>query len=145
MVPMQCWRLHGRGFNEEGLETRIRLEKHYLPDASLERQDCDAVISNSLLHHVQDPVALWRTATKCVRPNSPVLVVDLLRPADPETVIRLVNQHAGDAPSLLRRDFIASLHAAYSLDEVRQQLLFAGLPHFCVEQVDELHLVAWGE
>ena len=131
--------------HEEGLETRVRLEKHYLPDASLEKQDCDAVISNSLLHHVQDPVALWRTAAKCVRPNSPVLVVDLLRPADPETVIRLVNQHAEDAPSLLRRDFIASLHAAYTLDEVRQQLIAAGLPQFRVEQVDELHLVGWGE
>ena len=31
-----------------------------------------------------------------------------------------------------------------TIDEVRQQLISAGLPQFKVEQVDELHLVAWG-
>ena len=90
------------------------------------------------------PVALWRTVAKCVKPNGAVLIVDLLRPPDHETAVRLVDQHANDAPPVLRRDFIASLHAAYTLDEVRQQLIAAGLPQFRVDQVDELHLVVWG-
>jgi hypothetical protein len=73
-----------------------------------------------------------------------VLLIDLLRPADHETAVRLVNEHAKDAPPVLERDFVASLHAAYTVDEVRQQLIAAGLPQFSVEQVDELHFVAWG-
>jgi ubiquinone/menaquinone biosynthesis C-methylase UbiE len=133
-----------RRVREEVLESRITLENHYLPDPSLEKQQFDAVISNSLLHHVLDPVAFWRTAAKCVRRNGAVLIVDLLRPADHETAVRLVDQHASDAPPVLRRDFIASLHAAYTTDEVRQQLVAAGLPQFRVDQVDALHLVAWG-
>jgi SAM-dependent methyltransferase len=128
----------------ERLELRIRLENHYLPDPSLETQSFDALISNSLLHHFLDPVAFWRTAAKCVKPGGSILVVDLFRPADPGSAVRLVNQHAKDAPTVLRRDFLASLHAAYTLDEVRQQLIAAGLPQLRVEQVDELHFVGWG-
>jgi ubiquinone/menaquinone biosynthesis C-methylase UbiE len=133
-----------RRVKQEHLESRITLVNHFLPDAALETQEFDAIICNSLLHHFGDPVALWRTAAKCVKPGSPVLMVDLLRPPDHDSVVRLVNAHAKDAPDILQRDFVASLHAAYTVDDVRAQLDAAGLPQFKVEQVDELHLVAWG-
>jgi len=133
-----------RRVREAGLESRIILENHYLPDAALERRVFDAVICNSLLHHFAEPTALWRTAALCAKPGGPVLMVDLLRPANHETVVRLVNEHAKDAPPVLQRDFIASLHAAYTVEEVRQQLRAAGLDGFQIDQVDELHFVGWG-
>jgi SAM-dependent methyltransferase len=133
-----------RRLRQEGLESRIVLENHYLPDAKLEMRAFDAVICNSLLHHVADPVRLWRTAARCAKPGAPVLIIDLLRPADHETAVRLVNECAKDAPPVLQRDFTASLHAAYTLEEVRLQLAAAGLTDFQVAQTDELHLVAWG-
>ena len=133
-----------RAVRESGLESRITLENRYLPDAELEAGKFDAVICNSLLHHFADPVAMWRTAARCGKPGAPVLLIDLLRPADHETAVQLVNKHAKDAKPVLQRDFIASLHAAYTLDEVRQQLKTAGLPQFSVDQVDEFHFVGWG-
>jgi SAM-dependent methyltransferase len=133
-----------RHVREAGLDSRIALEKHYLPDPSLERKSFDGVISNSLLHHLADPLTLWRTAAAAAKPYGAVLIVDLLRPPDHETVVRMVNEHAKDAPPVLQRDFIASLHAAYTLDEVRQQLKTTGLTNFEAEEVDELHFVAWG-
>ena len=133
-----------RAVRDAGLESRITLEKHYLPDSSIETKSFDAVLCNSLLHHFADPVELWRTAARCAKADAPVLLVDLVRPADPETVVRLVDEHAQGAPPVLDRDFTASLHAAYTVDEVRRQLISAGLGQFKVEQVDELHLVAWG-
>jgi ubiquinone/menaquinone biosynthesis C-methylase UbiE len=126
------------------LDARITFENRYLPDAALESREFDAVICNSLLHHIADPVRLWRTAVLCARPGAPVLIVDLLRPPDHETAVRLVNEHAQDAPPVLERDFIASLHAAYTVDEVQQQLRAARLSEFQVDRVDELHLVGWG-
>jgi ubiquinone/menaquinone biosynthesis C-methylase UbiE len=133
-----------RRVRDERLESRITLENHFFPDPSLEKRQFDAAISNSLLHHMADPIVLWRTAAKCVKPGAPVLIIDLLRPADHDTAVRLVNENAKDALPVLQRDFIASLHAAYSLAEVRQQLDKAGLPQFHVDQVDEFHLVGWG-
>src|SRR5262249_40990059 len=98
----------------------------------------------SLLHHFADPIVLWRTAAACAKPGAPILLVDLVRPVDHETATRFVKEHAAGAPPVLERDFTASLHAAYSVDEVLKQLVAAELPQFRVEQVDELHLVAWG-
>ena len=129
---------------DAGLDSRITLEKRHLPDRAIENRAFDALISNSLLHHFADPVLLWRTAARCVKAGAPVMLVDLVRPRDPETAARLVREHAEGAPPVLERDFTASLHAAYEVDEVRQQLIAAGLPHFSVERVDVLHLVAWG-
>ncbi len=133
-----------RAVRDAGLESRITLERHYLPDSSIETKSFDGVLCNSLLHHFADPVELWRTAARCAKADAPVLLVDLVRPADHETVVRLVHEHAQGAPPVLERDFTASLHAAYTVVEVRQQLISAGLGQFKVEQVDELHLVAWG-
>ncbi len=104
----------------------------------------DAVISNSLLHHVADPVVLWRTAARCAKAVAPVMLIDLVRPPDHQTAARLVEEHAKGVPPVLERDFIASLHAAYTVDEVRRQLMSAELSQFKVEQVDILHFVAWG-
>jgi ubiquinone/menaquinone biosynthesis C-methylase UbiE len=129
---------------EEGLESRIKLEKRFLPSEELETRTFDAVICNSLLHHFADPIELWRTAVKCVKPGAPVLLVDLLRPGSHETAVQLVNDLAKDAPAILQRDFIASLHAAYTADEVRGHLTAAGLGTFHVDQVDDIHFVGWG-
>src|SRR5262249_42710247 len=47
-----------RHVSDIGLDSRIILEKRYLPDATLEIPAFDAVISNSLLHHLEDPLTL---------------------------------------------------------------------------------------
>jgi 2-polyprenyl-3-methyl-5-hydroxy-6-metoxy-1,4-benzoquinol methylase len=133
-----------RHIEQAGLESRITLEERLLPDPAIETHSFDAVVCNSLLHHVADPLTLWRTAKACAKPGAPVFVVDLLRPPDEETALRLVDRHAADAPFVLRRDFLASLHAAYTLDEVRRQLVEAGLAGFTLDQTDELHFIAWG-
>jgi ubiquinone/menaquinone biosynthesis C-methylase UbiE len=133
-----------RSVHAAGMDSRITLEKRYLPDPSIETRSFDAVICNSLLHHFADPVALWQTAAHCVKARAPVMLIDLVRPPDHDTAVEFVKKHAAGAPAVLERDFVASLHAAYTVDEVRQQLIRAGLPHFKVEQVDELHLIASG-
>jgi ubiquinone/menaquinone biosynthesis C-methylase UbiE len=133
-----------RYVREAGLESRIALEQRYLPDTSLEKRQFDAVIANSLLHHFGDPVELWRTACRCAKPGAPVMLIDLSRPPDHETAVQLVAQHGTELQPVLQRDFIASLHAAYTVDEVRRQLIAAGLSKFQVDEVDALHFVAWG-
>jgi ubiquinone/menaquinone biosynthesis C-methylase UbiE len=133
-----------KAVSKEGLDSRITLEKRFIPDPSIETKSFDAAISNSLLHHLADPSVLWHTCKLAVKPGSPVLIVDLVRPRDPEAAARLVKEHAQGAPPVLERDFVASLHAAYTVDEVRRQITAAGLPHFKVDHVDELHFVAWG-
>jgi len=104
----------------------------------------DAVLSNSLLHHLADPLDLWSAVRESARPGAAVLVMDLARPADAATVERLLALHAAGAPGLLVQDFRASLHAAYRVEEVSEQLAAVGLDGLEVTMVSDRHLAVSG-
>jgi ubiquinone/menaquinone biosynthesis C-methylase UbiE len=127
-----------------GLEGQIVLEKHLLPDPELEQGLFDAVISNSLLHHVADPVALWRAAARCARPGGPVMSMDLRRPESEDAAHGLVGQYAHRAMPVLKQDFFQSLCAAYTVEEIEEQLQAAGLKGFRVEAIGDCQVLIWG-
>ncbi|MEF8834361.1 MAG: class I SAM-dependent methyltransferase [Halofilum sp. (in: g-proteobacteria)] len=126
----------------EGLADRIGLYRVNLPDGPLPRARYDGVVSNSLLHHLHDPAVLWQAVAGAVPPGAPVFVADLARPADEAAVDALVAEMR-DEPEVLQRDFRASLHAAFTVDEVRRQLDQAELD-LAVEMLDDHHLAIWG-
>ncbi len=105
----------------------------------------DLVVSNSLLHHVTDPIGLWSEVRRLARPRGAIFVQDLCRPASPAEADRLVRKHAAGDSALLRKLFHRSLLAAYRLDEVRVQLAFAGLEALEVKQISDRHLLVFGE
>lgn len=127
-----------------GLGDRIELRRHRLPDPRMAGERYDAVISNSLLHHLDDPAVLWRSVRRHGVTGGPVCVMDLLRPETEQDAERLVALHAADAPAVLRHDFLHSLLAAYRPDEVRRQLRAAGLDTLAVDRLDEHHLLISG-
>ncbi|MAC27239.1 MAG: SAM-dependent methyltransferase [Myxococcales bacterium] len=113
-----------RAADAAGVGDRLRLVRGRLPEAPSEVPvgGYDLVLSNSLLHHLPEPDVLWRTIDRIARPGAPIVVMDLFRPEDEGTLDRLVETYAADAPPVLRRDFRASLHAAFTVEEVRAQL-----------------------
>lgn len=127
-----------------GLEGRIRLWRARLPDDPLPGHGYDAVISNSLLHHLRDPAVLWEAVKAAARPGAPVFVMDLMRPGSEAQARALVEEHAAGEPEVLRRDFYHSLLAAYRVGEVRDQLAAAGLAGLSVRAVSDRHLVVAG-
>lgn len=100
----------------------------------------DLLVSNSLLHHLEDPAALWSSLRHWGRPGALVTIRDLRRPRDRAEQEELVQRHAGQAPDLLRRDFRHSLAAAYRPEEVEAQLRQAGLEDLKVEVLDDRYL-----
>ena len=104
----------------------------------------DAAISNSLLHHVPNPLQFWHKLRLVVKPGSPVLVMDLLRPDSPEDAQAIVDRYASDAPDILRRDFYHSLLAAFTEDEIGAQLAQMNLTRLLIDVVDDRHWVVGG-
>lgn len=124
---------------------RVQLRYALLPDIDLPNHHYDAVISNSLLHHLQEPQILWQSIIRFGKPGCPVLVMDLMRPSDRETATAMVSEYAGDEPEILKQDFFHSLLAAYTPDEVEAQLHASGLDQLKVEIVSDRHLLVSGQ
>jgi len=130
-----------------GLANRLLLNTSALPLPTPER-GFDAIISNSLLHHLPHAAMLWdeirRQALPADAGGSAVYVMDLRRPADRDAAQTLVDTYAPDEPEVLRRDFFNSLLAAYRPDEIRIQLDAAGLVGLEVETPSDRHVVIHG-
>ncbi|MGH7804714.1 MAG: class I SAM-dependent methyltransferase [Candidatus Binatia bacterium] len=103
----------------------------------------DAVVSNSLLHHLPDPDLLWHEVRRLGRSGASVLVMDLHRPASADAARAIVDGYAAGEAEVLRRDFYHSLLAAFTEEEVRTQLRANGLDLACAV-VSDRHWVASG-
>lgn len=103
----------------------------------------DAIVSNSLLHHMADPAAFWKAIRDCANPGARVLVMDLTRPPAPGAARRIVARYAANEPPVLKRDFYNSLLAAWRITEVRGQSRAAGL-NLKVAAASDRHWVAYG-
>lgn len=135
---------YGREFiATQGVTEQVQLFNGYLPHLEISTH-YDAVISNSLLHHLANPLDLWETVKKAAKPSGIIFIMDLLRPSRPEDVDFLVKRHAANEPEILRRDFFNSLHAAYTVEEIEAQLQTSGLYYLDVYEVSDRHWIALG-
>ena len=137
---------YGEGLLEAAPDVRDRVElvQGMLPGAILPRDEYDSVISNSLLHHLPDPQALWNSVTKYGRPGAPVFVMDLTRPASRQEARNLVETYSRDEPAVLHRDFFNSLMASFTIDEISEQLDSANLSMLAIEKISDRHVVISG-
>jgi ubiquinone/menaquinone biosynthesis C-methylase UbiE len=104
------------------------------PDGSFE-----AVISNSIVHHVPEPAVVLREMARLVAPGVTLFVRDLARPDSIEDLEGLVATYAGHETAEARGLFAASLHAALTLDEVRAIIRALGAPEEGVRMTSDRH------
>ncbi|ABX08703.1 class I SAM-dependent methyltransferase [Prochlorococcus marinus] len=103
-------------------------------------ESAHAVVSNSLLHHIHNPSIFWEAVKKISLPNSCQFHRDLRRPYSTKEALVLQEKYLPDAPKVLKDDYLASLHASFTVIEVRDQLLMAGLDSLKVYEVDDRYL-----
>ena len=128
---------------QAGLTDRITLRCERYEEVAGARI-VDAAISNSLLHHLPNPLQFWQKLRQLVKPGAPVLVMDLLRPDSPEAAQAIIDQHAANEPDILRRDFYNSLLAAFTEDEIGSQLARMNLTRLLIDIPDDRHWVVGG-
>ena len=133
-----------QGVKRMGFECRIKLLKCKIPDTGLSRNKFDAVISNSILHHLSDPLILWQTVRQCAKAGAPIFIMDLLRPHNVESAKGLLDRYAAEASPVLQKDFFNSLLAAYNVEEIRQQLEAVNLDYLRIDIVSDRHVLIWG-
>lgn len=126
------------------LQGRIELTSGVLQSLKLPRRDFQAILSNSLLHHLHDPAVLWNCIKQYSAGGTLVFVMDLVRPDTRRDAHRLVNLYCENGPEMLRRDFYNSLCAAFLPAEVEAQLQESSLPELTVKVISDRHWIAYG-
>jgi ubiquinone/menaquinone biosynthesis C-methylase UbiE len=100
----------------------------------------DVIFCNSLLHHLPDPLPMWREIRRLARPGTIVLVRDLVRPATYDLAEELVEQYAGRESDTLKQEYYRSLLSAFTPAEMRDQLEEAGLSELEIRQASDRHV-----
>jgi ubiquinone/menaquinone biosynthesis C-methylase UbiE len=116
---------------------------------AFEAKSFDAVMSNSLVHHLPSPVPFFREVGRVCRGGAKVFVRDLARPDSSARVDELTDTYAGAPTDATGADlerferqrslFHASLHAAFTVDEVRAMAAVAGLLGADVRMTSDRH------
>src|SRR5438477_4351979 len=131
--------------SQRALAKRVRLIEGYIPGAPIPRKKYDVILSSNFLHHLHDPMVLWRCVRRYAKTGTRVFVTDLFRPTHRAKAKALVRKYSGGEAPILKRDFYHSLLAAFTPSEIEDQLEEAGLEPLLVRVVSDRHLMIFGE
>lgn len=99
----------------------------------------DTVMSNSIIHHIPEPVTVLREAVRVTKAGGQLFFRDLLRPEDDSTLAQLVETYAAGANDHQRQMFADSLHAALTLGEIRALVEEFGFDPHGVQATSDRH------
>jgi len=127
---------------QTGLQNQILLELVDAKQLPYENGHFEMVISNSLVHHLPDPLPFFLELKRVLQPNGAILIRDLIRPPDQATMNRLVESIGTEYSENQKKLFRDSLQAALTLDEVNQLISQVGLQGVRVYQSSDRHWTA---
>lgn len=127
--------------HEMGFSGRVNFVQAMIPSANIPKKSYDLILSTSFLHHLHQPEVLWQTIKEHSNPETKIFIADLNRPEDRNTANWIVNEFAKNEPEVLKEDFYNSLLAAFTPDEVKDQLNKANLYRLSVH-VDRYIIVS---
>ncbi|MGF1580698.1 MAG: class I SAM-dependent methyltransferase [Gemmataceae bacterium] len=128
-----------RNVEQAELSDRIDLLRVDAKKMVFEASHFDAVISNSIVHHIPEPHGVFAEMVRVAKPGGVLFVRDLLRPEDDATVRYLVKTYAGEANDHQQKMFEDSLRAALTVGEVRAIVADLGFPPATVRQTTDRH------
>jgi ubiquinone/menaquinone biosynthesis C-methylase UbiE len=121
-----------------GLTARIELVLADGKSLPYQQQSFDSVISNSLAHHIPEPIDLFREIARLVHRQGAVLIRDLIRPSSLAEIDQIISA-AGSFDQRQTQLFRDSLQAALTLSEVQELVDLAELSRAKVYQSSDRH------
>lgn len=121
------------------LTHRVQLDKIDAKGLPYASDRFAAVISNSIIHHIPQPLAALAEAVRVTQSGGSLFFRDLLRPETIADVKRLVETYAGQENEHSRQMFDDSLRAALSLDEIRSLVSQLGFDPLAVRATSDRH------
>lgn len=140
-IDLAAEMLHVAKLNVElaSLRDRVMLNLVDAKQIPYETGRFDAIISNSIVHHIPEPASVLAEAVRVVRSGGLIFIRDLLRPKTEAEVHRLVALYAADCNDHQRSMFDASVRAALTLEEIRAFITPLGFPADSIRQSSDRH------
>ena len=104
----------------------------------------DVVISNSVLHHIADPVQFWSEIGRLSKPGTEVFVRDLRRPPSETEARAIVERNIPNEYEIVKTHYFSSLLSSYTCSEVEHQLQAAGVNGLSVIEIEDRYLSVQG-
>ena len=120
-------------------EGRIQLDQADAKRLHYEDEHFDIVMSNSIIHHIPEPLTVLREALRVARPGGLLFFRDLMRPVSSEVVSHLVATYAAGANEHQQKMFDDSLRAALTLSEIRDLIASLGFSGETVQATSDRH------
>lgn len=134
MLELAHYNIEIAGLGERVQLARVDAKRLPYPDGMF-----GAVVSNSIVHHIPEPIDVLREAVRVTANGGLLFFRDLLRPTDAAELAALVTRYAGAESASAQRLFADSLHAALTLDEVRALAESLGFPRESVRATSDRH------
>jgi ubiquinone/menaquinone biosynthesis C-methylase UbiE len=128
-----------RNVERAGLSGRVRVRRENGRGLSFADGSFPAVVSNSIVHHIPEPADCLAELRRVAAAGGRLFVRDLMRPPDEATLRRLVGQYAGDANGHQQKMFADSLHAALTVEEMRELVARLGADPATVRATSDRH------
>ena len=125
-----------RNVDAAKLADRITLVRGDAKGSALDG-DFDVVMSNSIVHHIPSPEAIFRELARLGR--GLLFVRDLERPESEDALSHLVETYAANESPRARGLFADSLRAALTVDEVAALVLPLGVPPSSITRTSDRH------
>jgi len=125
------------------LQDHIEILLARLGNLNLQQKQFKSIISKDMLHHLPDPAVFWEQITTRSAQTTAIYVMDLYRPNSPADAQRITDADTSNEPDILRSDFYNSLLAAFTINEIKNQLASAGLK-LNIKPITHKHLLISG-
>ncbi|OIP71008.1 MAG: SAM-dependent methyltransferase [Oscillatoriales cyanobacterium CG2_30_40_61] len=131
-----------QNIEQAGLQEQVKLEQVDAKQLPYGDATFDLVISNSIVHHLPDPLLFFQEMQRVLKPQGGIFLRDLTRPSSETELNSLVEQYAGDSNDHQQKLFRDSLQAAYTLDEIINLIESVGLNNIRIYQSSDRHWTA---
>jgi ubiquinone/menaquinone biosynthesis C-methylase UbiE len=131
------------GVREAGLHRRVKIRKANARRSPFPAGSFDLVMSNSLLHHLPDPVPTFNEIARVLAPGGRVFVRDLRRPG-PSRVRAHIRRHGRFYQGEMHRLFADSVRASFKVSEIKELVAESHLKGCRVRPQFETYLVIEG-
>lgn len=99
----------------------------------------DLIISNSLVHHLPDPLVFFTEIKRLIKPQGSILIRDLFRPNSLSELDRIVQEANLEYSPHQEKLFRDSLHASFTIVEIQEMLNKIGWKNADVYQSSNRH------